>query len=229
MAEVPPLVSIIIPCRTVDAYVERCVAHCKKLEENKEIFVVTDRVVPGLPAWKRNWAMENAKGEIYAFIDSDAYPHKDWLKEALFWLQTFDAVCGPGALPPDAPYSERIADMVHRRVFCPYRVTPQAPRVVPWHPTFNLIVKKKVATKFPNYLTGEDDKFGLNIKDGIFYHPNILVYHNRRGIFRPLWKQFGTYARHKGAFQGMAFVAWVTTIWTYAINWVIGFCKRRPN
>src|SRR3990167_1083543 len=108
------LVSVIIPTRTIDSYVERCVYYCQKLEQDVEIIVVTDKECPGFPAAKRNWAMERAKGDIYAFIDSDAYPSQKWLKNALYWLQCFPAVCGPGVLPPDAPWAERVADQVHR-------------------------------------------------------------------------------------------------------------------
>ena len=217
------LVSVIIPTRTIDSYVERCVYYCQKLEQDVEIIVVTDKECPGFPAAKRNWAMERAKGDIYAFIDSDAYPSQKWLKNALYWLQCFPAVCGPGVLPPDAPWAERVADQVHKWMFCPYRVTQQVPRLVPWFPTFNLIVKKEVATKFDPYLTGEDDRFGLRIKDGIFYHPDILVYHNRRGAFRPLWKQFGTWGKTKGHFQRLALIAYFATLWTYALNFAKGF------
>src|SRR3990167_6630785 len=146
-------VAVIIPCKKQDAYVDRCLDHLDKMNRPTDvgitIRVVSDELVPGLPAVKRNWAMkEHADHEIFAFIDSDAYPHKDWLKNALYWLQTFDAVCGPGVLPFDAPFSERVADQVHKRVFCPYRVKEDKPRIVPWHPTFNLIVKNSVATPF---------------------------------------------------------------------------------
>ena len=221
-------VAVIIPTREIDTYVKRCLWHCERLPEEKEIIVVPDSVVPGLPAAKRNWAMQQTDAEIYAFIDSDAYPSRKWLKNALYWLQCFPAVCGPGVLPPDASWAEQVADQVHKWVFCPYRVTPQSSRMVPWHPTFNLVVRREAATQFQDYLTGEDDKFCLNIKGGIFYHPDILVFHNRRGAFKPLWKQFGTYARHKGAFAGMAFAAWITTLWVYAVNWGLGFLRRKP-
>ena len=224
----PKLVSIIIPCKTMDEYAERCIEACNKLPQDKEIIVVTDEDCPGLPAAKRNYAMQKAKGDIYAFIDSDAYPAKDWLEKALYWLQCYPAVCGPGILPPDASWRERISDEVHKAVFCPYRVVRRRPRIVRWHPTFNLVVRKEVATKFDSYLTGEDDLFCERIAEGVFYHPSIVVYHNRRGIFKPLWKQFGTYARHKGLFNGLAFVAWVTTLWVYAVNFVKGFLRRKP-
>ena len=222
------MVSVIIPCKTIDIYALRCIASVERLEEEKEILVITDEICPGFPAAKRNYAMQIAKGDIYAFIDSDAYPAKDWLQKALFWLQCYPAVCGPGVLPPNAPFSEILADQVHKSIFCPYRVTPKTQRIVPWHPTFNLIVKKEVAPQFDSYLTGEDDKFCEKIKGGIFYHPDIVVYHNRRGAFKALWRQFATYARHKGAFNGMAFVAWVTTLWTYALNFTKGFIRRKP-
>ena len=221
------MVSVIIPCRKIDPDVKRCVDALNKLPQKKEILVIPDLLIPGLPATKRNWAMQQAKGEIYAFIDSDAYPSEKWLEKALYWLQTFDAVCGPGVLPPDASESERISDRVHQWLFCPYRVKRGKPQICSWFPTFNLIVKKEVASKFDNYLTGEDDKFGLAIKDGIFYHPDILVYHNRRGAFRPLWRQFATWGRHKGAFKAMALAAWLTTLAVYITNWAKGFITRR--
>ena len=220
-------VAIIIPCRELDYFTQRCEWYCERLEGDKEVIVVDENIAPGLPAAKRNWAMQQTKAEIYAFIDSDAYPSHDWLKNALYWLQCYPAVCGPGVLPPDAPFSEQVADQVHKWMFCPYRVTPKRPQIVPWHPTFNLIVRREVATQFDNYLTGEDDKFCERIKGGIFYHPSIVVYHNRRGIFKPLWRQFGTYARHKGHFKSLALVAWLTTLWTYAVNFVIGFFRGK--
>ena len=220
-------VAIIVPTREIDDYVLRCVWYCQRLPEEKEIIVVEDKIVPGFPAAKRNWAMQQTDADIFAFLDSDAYPSKGWLKNALYWLQCFDAVCGPGVLPPDASYGELVADQVHKWVFCPYRVTPQVPRIVSWFPSFNLIVKREVVGRFDNYLTGEDDKFGMNIKSGIFYHPDILVYHNRRGIFKPLWRQFSQWGKTKGHFQRLAFLGWVTTLWVYSVNFVKGFFMRK--
>jgi len=222
-------VSVIIPCKEINGYTLRCINYLQAIPEKDEIeiFVVTDAVCPGLPSAKRNWAMERAHGEIFAFIDSDAYPSKYWLRNALFWLQFYDAVCGPGVLPDDAPYEEFVSDQVHQWIFCPYRVIPKTPQMVKWFPTFNLIVKKKAATQFELFLTGEDDKFGLKIKEGIFYHPDILVYHNRRGAFKPLWRQFGQWGKTKGHFFRLAVIAYITTLWTYFINFIHGFFKRK--
>jgi hypothetical protein len=224
-----PLVSIIIPCREVNEDVHKCFRECSMLPNKTEIIVVTDKECPGYPALKRNWAMARAKGDVYAFIDSDAFPHEHWLDNALRYLSSFDAVCGPGVLPPDSPISEKAADLVFQWLPYSYRVVPGNPSIVAEYPTFNLVVRKSAATPFDNYLTGEDSLFCRRIRGGIFYHPDILVYHRRRSLFRPLWKQIGTYGRHRGNFIRLALVAWITSVFTYAVNFVKGIFIRRPS
>lgn len=224
-----PLVSIIIPCREVNDDVTKCFRECCLLRNNTEIILVTDKECPGYPALKRNWAMARAKGKIYAFIDSDAYPSAHWLDHALRYLNSFDAVCGPGILPHDAPVSEVAADMVFRWLPYSYRVIPGKPGVIAEYPTFNLIVRKEAATPFDNYLTGEDSLFCRRIRGGIFYHPEIMVYHHRRHLFKPLWKQVATYGKHRGNFIKLALVAWITSVFTYAVNFIKGFILKRPS
>lgn len=227
--EPEPLVSIVIPCREVNEDVQKCVYECYKLKNNVEVILVTDHECPGYPALKRNWAMERAKGDIYAFIDSDAFPAEHWLDNAIRYLNSFDAVCGPGVLPPDSTISEKAADLVFRWLPYSYRVVPGNPSIVAEYPTFNLVVRREAATPFDNYLTGEDSLFCRRIRGGIFYHPDILVYHRRRSLFRPLWKQISVYGLHRGNFIKLALVAWVTSVFTYAVNFVKGFFIRRPS
>jgi 3-dehydroquinate synthetase len=80
-------VSVIIPCKTIDKYVERCVGYLEAMYPEVEIIVIPDSVCPGFPAGKRNMGMNLAKGNVYAFIDSDAYPSPEWLDVALFYLR----------------------------------------------------------------------------------------------------------------------------------------------
>jgi cellulose synthase/poly-beta-1,6-N-acetylglucosamine synthase-like glycosyltransferase len=221
-------VSIIVPCREIDFYADRCFQVCKLIYPQAEIRLVTDSLCPGFPAEKRNWGMRHTLGSVLAFLDSDAYPSPTWLQTALFALEEYPAVCGPGILPPTANLKERIADIVYQMLPYSYRVVQMRSRIVPEYPTFNLIVLRELATEFDSYLTGEDTLFTRRIKGGIFYHPDILVYHNRRPVFKPLWKQVGTYGRHRGNLIRLAFFAWLSTMFTYSVNFVIGFFRRKP-
>jgi glycosyltransferase involved in cell wall biosynthesis len=220
-------VSIIIPCKEIDGQSWYCIKNCEYLPNNKEIIVVDDKACPGFPATKRNWAMERATGNILAFIDSDAYPQEDWLDKALIHLQYHAAVCGPGILPPDSSLWEKAADLVYRWLPYSYRVAPKSPRVVAEFPSFNLIVWKDKAPKFKPYLTGEDSLFCREINGSIFYSPDIIVYHQRRPLFKPFWKQVATYGKHRGHLIRLALLGWISGIIVYGFNFVRGFFRRK--
>lgn len=219
------LVSIIIPTRVIDYDVWKCLLYCENLPNKKEIILVTDLQCPGLPATKRNWAMDRAVGKVFAFIDSDAYPSMDWLNNALLHLNKFSAVCGPGVLPADSTLLEQATDLVLRYLPYSYRVTPREQRVVAEYPTFNLIVRADKAPKFKSYLTGEDTLFCRELKGFILYDPSILVYHRRRALFKPYWKQISTYGQHRGYFIRRAIMGWLTTFVVYPFNFIKGFLK----
>ncbi len=95
-----PEVSVIIPCKGIDRYTEECVEKClNNLDyKNVEIIVLPDKkdnpsiednrvkVIPTgekTPGAKRNIGIKNSHGDVVAFIDSDAYPERDWLKNAM--------------------------------------------------------------------------------------------------------------------------------------------------
>src|SRR3990170_319393 len=91
-----PGMSIIIPCKSIDTLTLECINGCKQLEyDNYEMIVLPDygsnsiagvKIIPTgevSPGKKRNIGFENSSGEFIAFIDSDAHPRKDWLKNAI--------------------------------------------------------------------------------------------------------------------------------------------------
>ena len=75
-----PKVSIIIPCKDIDAQTSECIDTCRNLDyDNFEIIV--------LPDDKRNIGAKNSTGEYLAFIDSDAYPILQKARPSnIFWF-----------------------------------------------------------------------------------------------------------------------------------------------
>lgn len=223
-------VSVIIPYKTLNYDVDQCLTNCSCLMGDVEIIGVPDSVCPGLPSEKRNWAMQVATGEIFAFIDSDAYPPLEWINKAINHLLSNDeyvAVCGPGVIPEDSSLAEKASDWALRWLPYSYRIVPKKARVVTEFPTFNLVVWSKYAkmVKFRPYLTGEDSLFchGLNAYGDIYYTPDLLIYHRRRKMFKPYFKQVATYGYHRGLLIGMAIIGWFGTIMVYPMNFIKGF------
>jgi hypothetical protein len=95
-------------------------------------------------------------------------------------------------------------------------------------PTFNLIVRANKAPKFRLFLTGEDSLFCREIGE-IFYDPSVLVYHKRRPLFKPYWKQISTFGWNRGYLVGLAFLGWLSTFFIYGGKFVCGFCTCLTN
>src|SRR5713101_2970050 len=110
-----PFVSIIVACKEIDSYTNECIRECLQLDYPQfELLVLPDnsgtalvervRVLPTgpvKPSEKRNTGVSAAKGDIIAFIDGDAYPDKDWLKNSIRYFDNpkVAAVGGPGLTP----------------------------------------------------------------------------------------------------------------------------------
>src|SRR3990167_1452760 len=125
-----PKISIIIPTRDMNDYIREAIPHhLNQSYQNFEIIIVSENIdserfpktrfvkvgkVP--PAEKRNVGVREAKGEIIAFIDDDAYPEKDWLKNALteFEDENIVAVGGPSFVPHRATFFQRVSNEVYR-------------------------------------------------------------------------------------------------------------------
>ncbi|MFH1249388.1 MAG: glycosyltransferase [archaeon] len=213
-------VSIIIPCREIDRYTQECIKHCLKLDyKNFEILVLTDsksknkfgKLVKIIetgkvkPSIKRNIAMKKSKAEIFAFIDSDAYPAKDWLKNAVKYLEEekWGMVGGPNLTPKEDNFRQKMSGVlfstwiVGGRTAIRYKIAKNQETVE--LPSCNFIVKSKDAAVFESdLLTAEDSKFCFSIiKKGkkILYANDVIVYHHRREVFKEHLKQVWTYGR----------------------------------
>lgn len=228
MKDSKPLISVIIPVKNWNEYLEENVKHLLKGSyQNFEVIILMDKkskisypktkiIATGNigPAEKRDMGAKKAKGDIFAFIDDDAYPASDWLKNALFFLkkENVAAVCGPGVTPSSDSIYQKVSGVVSASLIgggpYAYRFIPQKERFVDDYPSMNLIIKKtdfwKIGGFDNSYWPGEDTKLCLDIieklKKKILYHPDILVYHHRRPIFKKHLLQNGRYGLHRGYF-----------------------------
>ena len=223
-----PKVSVIIPCKDVDGYVQECIQYCLALDyPSFETLLLPDlpssleiggvEVIttgPVKPAAKRNIGAKHATGELYAFIDSDAYPRKDWLKNALRYFQDLDAagVGGASITPEGDSLMQKASGAVYSSMMggfrFAFRYSSKRLQETDDLPSCNLIVRASVFRETggfdESFLTGEDTRACMDIvyRQGkkLVYAPDVVVYHHRRPLFKPHLKQVWTYARHRGLF-----------------------------
>ena len=184
----------------------------KDLENSKVKIIASGKTGP---AQKRDLAMQYATGNVFAFIDDDAYPRQDWLKNAAKWFkdETVGAVGGPAVTPENVSLLEQAGGFVLASPLCSGNyVRRYIPRTVCEDddiPSVNLIVRRDIFEEIngfdSDYYPGEDTKLCLDItrKAGkrIVYDPEVLVYHHRRPLFKKHLKQISNYARHRGYFM----------------------------
>ncbi len=166
------------------------------------------------PAKKRDDGARLAKGEILVFIDDDAYPSKNWLKEIVkeFASPKVCAVGGPGVTPPNVSWHEEASGWASASPIGSgkyiYRFLKGKRVYVDDYPSMNLSVRKKDFQKVggfdSEYWPGEDTKLCLDLVHGlgkkIIYNPKALVYHHRRPVLFPHLRQNGNFGLHRGFF-----------------------------
>lgn len=222
------LVSIIIPCREIDFLTQKCINKCLELDydnfkilvfpddseikfKDKRVKIIKTGNVNVRPSFKRNEGMRIAKGEFFAFIDSDAYPIKDWLKNALkyFKNEKVGIVGGPNLTPSEGNFWEKISGyslsnfFVSGKAAIRYKISRS--QYTHELPSCNYIARKEASSEYDhNFLTAEDSEFCFNCKKKgykILYAGDVIVYHHRRKTFWKNIKQVFVYSRD---------IAWLT-------------------
>ena len=224
-----PSVSIIIPCKDVDDYTLECITHCKELEYEKyEIILLPDNskelisgvktIVTGSvsPGMKRNIGVKNSEGDLCAFIDNDAFPRPDWLRNAVEFLDDPDVggVGGPGLTPESDSFMQKASGYVLSSFMAGnfsirYKTSGQD-NATHSHESeeihsCNFLAWKSVVEQAggwnEKYWPGEDGLMCLAIRKlgkKLIESSNLIVYHHRRPLFRPHLKQVSRFGIYRG-------------------------------
>jgi cellulose synthase/poly-beta-1,6-N-acetylglucosamine synthase-like glycosyltransferase len=220
-----PSVSIIIPCKNVDHYTRECIAYCKRLDYAAfEVILLPDyanELIDGVriiatgsapPGVKRNIGVKNASGEIYAFIDNDAYPRSDWLTNALKYFEdaAIGGVGGPGLTPEEDGFMQKaggyvLSSFMVGNLSSRYK-TKSCFESDDIH-SCNFIARKEVIEEAggwnEKYWPGEDTLMCLAIKKlgkKLVESSDVVVYHHRRSLFKSHLKQVSRFGEHRGFF-----------------------------
>ncbi|MEM4093163.1 MAG: glycosyltransferase family 2 protein [Conexivisphaerales archaeon] len=221
-----PEVSIIVPCKIVDDKTRECIDCLKRLDYPKfEIILLPDNeetmagircisTGPVTPGKKRNVGAANAEGSVFAYIDSDAYPSADWLKNGVKHLyeESVSIVTGPASTPQgDSRFSQAQGEVLSSPVVggsLSARYSPNVfTREVDDAHSVNLIARRNVIEQIggwdEKYWPGEDTILCLKARRAghkILFSSDVLVYHHRRATLTGYLKQIWNYGMHRGFF-----------------------------
>ena len=236
-----PMVSVVVCCYNAGATLDECLRSLVTLDyPNYEVIAVDDgstdgthwiaqghgvrclRVPNGGLSRARNLGIENARGEIVAFIDSDAYADPDWLYYVVCALEEHDAaaVGGPNLSPPQDGFLAQCVDESPGNPTCVLVDNERAEHI----PGCNMAFRKSafaVAGQFDAQHRAAGDDVDLCwrvlLTEGkIVYHPAALVWHHRRPTIGGYLKQQKGYGfaeahlqqRYPGRFNFFGYPVW---------------------
>jgi glycosyltransferase involved in cell wall biosynthesis len=236
-----PLVSVVVCCYNAAATLDECLRSLGALEYPKyEVIVVDDgstdgthviaeqhgvrclRIPNGGLSAARNLGIEVARGEVVAFIDSDAYADPDWLYYVVCALEEHGAaaVGGPNLSPPQDGFIAQCVDQAPGNPTCVLVDNERAEHI----PGCNMACRKSAfdaAGKFDAQHRAAGDDVDLCWRvlltgGKIVYHAAALVWHHRRPTIKGYLKQQRGYGfaeahlqrRYPGRFNCFGYPVW---------------------
>ncbi len=255
-----PLISVLICSRNGGATIRDTMEALLKVDYPRfEVIVVNDGSTDNLPAIvseypfrlistpnmglssARNTAMLEAKGEIVAYLDDDAYPDPQWLRYLAYaYLTTSHAgIGGPNIAPDD---DGPIATCVANAPGGPIHVL-LTDEIAEHIPGCNMSFRKNVLLEIggfdPVYRTaGDDVDICWRIQHTgrtIGFHPAAFVWHHRRNSVKAYWKQQKGYGKAEALleakwpekYNGFGHFSWTGRIYGNGITLPIKFKKDK--
>lgn len=221
---IAPLVSVIVPAYNSAATIERCLAAlgAQQTAYRFEVLVVHSGsddtcvrargALPGvrtlqlpqraIPPRARNVGVRHARGEIFAFIDSDIYVYPDWIDHVVSAVRTgYDLVCG--SIENASPQSSvaRAEQLLMFNEFMPF----QPPHASWFALSGNTVLSRRAYAMFGPFAelrAAEDIVFSRELvaRGGrILFFPALRVRHDNRTRMRPFLRNQILVGKHTAA------------------------------
>lgn len=239
--------SVIVITQRINDYIKECMLYIgKQTFKNFEVIIVSEfkekekfkktRIIysgRASPAQARSIGAKNAKGEILAFIDDDAYPKEDWLEKAEENFKDKDivAIGGPSLIPKNATFFQKVSNKIYelssKKTGIRYGAFKRQ-EIDDW-PTCNFFVRKKDFEKAggfdSKYWGGEDTQLSYSLLEygRMIYEPEMIIYHHPRKnlkqhlkqtLFWGMWRGF--FMRlHKQSLQLTFFIPAFFVLWLF--------------
>jgi GT2 family glycosyltransferase len=157
-------------------------------------------------SYKRNLAAKKYKSDLIAFIDSDTYCHKNWLRDAIKIISQkgSETILGGPNIPfPKQSYQEMLCYYAKRSFFVTgylnFRKYKSKSRYCDWLESCNILMDRNFflmnGGMNENIYLGEDKEFQERFKKKktstkIFFSRKIYIYHKERKLVKFLLQRF---------------------------------------
>ena len=161
--------------------------------------LIVDKSLTGDPASKRNKVIGFGRGEIIVFNDDDVYVPPRYIERVveLFNNPEVYAAGGPLLTPPSDGLLKSAGGLVWESYAGSmgagvFRSRKMSPQLVYDYPAANLVMRRSTFVKLGGFelgmYPGEDTRLCIELSrkynTGIYYEPELYVYHHRRSLFK---------------------------------------------
>ena len=255
-----PLISVVVCSYNGSATIRDCLEGLQKIDYPLyEVIVINDgskdrlaEIVREYPVRlittpnrglsnARNTGMMEAKGEIVAYIDDDAYPDPQWLRYLAYAYNTTShaGIGGPNIAPDDdGPIATCVANSPGGPVHV--LITDEIAEHIPGcNMSFRRDVLLEIGGFDPVYrAAGDDVDLCWRIQHTgrtIGFHPSAFVWHHRRNSVKAYWKQQKGYGKAEALleakwpekYNGFGHLSWAGRIYGHGLTLPIKLKKDK--